>query len=185
MRCLSVLKLGTSGIRIDMLDKTWIGLSIVRAKVRIEMIVANIFLSDKTYNSSESKNTFQYYFQISWTNFNTFLFMKFDDDIVQRFCNHSRIGGFQIGWFKGKYPFLPLTPLTRQDKKAKWVKCKYAEKLVSDAKKFQTGKLQNKTRTCFHMIQTIWGTGCNKSGFQNLKKKRKCAKMQLTTTLTH
>ena len=92
--------------------------------------------------------------------------MKIYYDIIRRFCNHSRISSFQIGRFKGDHPFFPLIPLI-QDKKAKWVKCKDHEKLVSHAENFQTGKLQNKTCTNCHMIQTEYGMGCNKGDFQN------------------
>ena len=57
---------------------------------------------------------FQYYFRISLTDLqklNTFLFMKFYHDIVQSFCNYSRIGDFQIG----RLPVLASHPFdTRQ-----------------------------------------------------------------------
>ena len=61
-----------------------------------------------------------------------------------------------------------LSSLWYKTKKAKWVKCKDNEKLVSHAEKFQTAKLQNKTCTNCHMIQTEYGMGCNKGDFQNL-----------------
>ena len=77
-------------------------------KVRIEMILANIFCLTKHITHLKAKNMFQYYFERSLTDLlklNTFHFVKFYHDIVQSFCNHSRKGGFQIGRFKGDYPF--------------------------------------------------------------------------------